>query len=746
MAIVKLSRNSPLDHTRRWREHCTRWSSEPDPPVRRVGDTWMLLSKEDAWQLLGAQLTASDLARFREVVSDVLGTPDPSLALPQDEQWMAAVHGVTPRQSGLLRRGLADTLALMASRSGDQQLANGLTGQDLASILISELLRQANEDESGHLWTSLADVLPLLAEAAPDAFLDALNAGVADEEPVIMKMFTDSESSDPLFSRVTHSGLLWALETLAWSSAYLGGATFALGRLACLDPGGTWTNRPENSLREIFLPWHPQTRASLPDRMVVLDALLGREPDVAAKLLAALLPASHGIAGSTHAPQWRGWQTEPSVTPAEWGEAIELVAARLVTVAETRPEAWLHLVDRLSSLPRDVQDAVLSGLERLDPGVLDSASRSTVAEAVRGEAARHRRFPDAQWTMPTDQVQRLEAIHENLAPDDPVEVSVWLFTHRPDLSEREDRDWDGYRQRLDDVREAAIAAVFEEGGLASIEALAGRADVPFEVGRSLGRIEITAESEETLFEWMDPAADALQWVARGYVFGRFADRGWAWADKTIEEHTENWSATQQAEFLLGLPYTGQAWDRVERFGEETVSQYWSSVSPSGLLDPTEYERVVAALLKEGRPLAAVDLLGLYVDSAEPPMSSILVAEVLESAAMTPVGESVSGTMLQYHVARLLDHIETSQDLDDPRVARLEWLYLPLLPHGDRPPRLLHRELATNPGFFAEVVTWIFRGEGEERDPTEEAQPRARVRISSPRIMEGAARAHRHRNC
>ncbi len=50
-----------------------------DPPVRRVGDTWLLASKEDAWGLLGKYLTREDLENFENVVLDVLGQPDPKL-------------------------------------------------------------------------------------------------------------------------------------------------------------------------------------------------------------------------------------------------------------------------------------------------------------------------------------------------------------------------------------------------------------------------------------------------------------------------------------------------------------------------------------------------------------------------------------------------------------------------------------------------------------------------------------------
>ena len=44
------------------------------------------------------------------------------------------------------------------------------------------------------------------------------------------------------------TGLLWALETLAWHSDHLARVTVILGELAEIDPGGNWTNRPANSL------------------------------------------------------------------------------------------------------------------------------------------------------------------------------------------------------------------------------------------------------------------------------------------------------------------------------------------------------------------------------------------------------------------------------------------------------------------------------------------------------------------
>ena len=54
-----------------------RWSNESDPPVRRVGDAWFVVSKEDAWSLLSRYMTPDDFGRFEAVILEVLGTFDP---------------------------------------------------------------------------------------------------------------------------------------------------------------------------------------------------------------------------------------------------------------------------------------------------------------------------------------------------------------------------------------------------------------------------------------------------------------------------------------------------------------------------------------------------------------------------------------------------------------------------------------------------------------------------------------------
>jgi hypothetical protein len=93
------------------------------------------------------------------------------------------------------------------------------------------------------------------------------------------------------------------------------------------------------------------------------------------------------------------------------------------------------------------------------------------------------------------------------------------------------------------------------------------------------------------------------------------------------------------------------------------------------------------------------------------------------------------------VGELLDRLARSPDVEAERVARLEWAFLPLLRHGYTP-RTLHHELTRNPELFVEVVSIVFRAEGEEpreaSDHDRERAQRGYELLSSWRTIPGSA--------
>jgi hypothetical protein len=69
-----------------------------------------------SWQELGGRLFDDHLDTFKVVALEVLKVDDPSFELPGEERY-AAIHGKVLPHSNNLRKGLAESLALIGNRA-----------------------------------------------------------------------------------------------------------------------------------------------------------------------------------------------------------------------------------------------------------------------------------------------------------------------------------------------------------------------------------------------------------------------------------------------------------------------------------------------------------------------------------------------------------------------------------------------------------------------------------------------------
>lgn len=173
----------------------------------------------------------------------VLRERDPQFDLPKEERHLASIHGKELQYSGLLRVGIAETLALLGSYPEALTCCSMGKPEATAKLVVRDLLTEADWER----WASLNDLLPALAEAAPDEFLNAVENALKDLSESPFHHVFAQEGKGP-FGRNYMTGLLWALEGLAWSPDYLPRASLILADLAAIDPGGNWGNRPKNSL------------------------------------------------------------------------------------------------------------------------------------------------------------------------------------------------------------------------------------------------------------------------------------------------------------------------------------------------------------------------------------------------------------------------------------------------------------------------------------------------------------------
>jgi len=240
-----------------WIESLQEISLLAGSPIKQKNGSWEILDRKEAWKVIGPRIFDEHLDRFHKVAVEVLRERDPRIELDENERLTADLRGKQLKHSPLLRKGLADTLALLGSMPKALKSCSHGKAEIVAVLAVREILN----GEDWVLWASLNSYLPTLAEAAPDEFLDAVESALTQSPCPFVQVFAQEKAG--IMGQNYLTGLLWALETLAWSPEYLQRVTVILGELAALDPGGNWANRPANSLTEIFLPWYPQTCASI---------------------------------------------------------------------------------------------------------------------------------------------------------------------------------------------------------------------------------------------------------------------------------------------------------------------------------------------------------------------------------------------------------------------------------------------------------------------------------------------------
>src|SRR6266545_4092941 len=708
-----------------YRKLLLRWSNEPDPPVRQIGNLWTVVAKDDAWALLAHHLTDDDARRLEAASTVAIGETDPKYELPPDERWQAAIHRKVPRHSAALREGLADTLAVIAASSAFFPLGTSEIGQNIANRIVSRIIEQAT---SWQHWASLSGTFRLLAEAAPDVFLSAVERIVDGPAPIAANMFVDG---DPFFTGSAHTDLLWALESLAWSPDYLGHAALILAKLDRVDPGGKTQNRPARSLHEIFLPWHPGTNASMAQRFRVIDNICKREPPSAWKLLVSLVPQQMGMAMQTAKPSRRDWapDEEPTVTQRDYYKATVEVLRRMRDLVGTDGARWKNLIEALDDIPESEFDAVIQQLAAIQPASLHEKDRTSIWNALRAQLARHRKFPDAGWALPEEQLSKLDAEYLRFQPLDAIDRSIWLFSSKCEIPKRGLSDWREHRKAVEEAQAAAVDAILNAVGLEGVFSLAKRAERTMDVGDALARSSLpTTEDEGVLARALGAAEPAWRDLASGFLYGRRIVRGLAWLEGLRESPSwQEWTARQKADYFLALPFNATTWETVAKESDDVKQLYWTDVSfyGRGELTTEEVDQIARQFLNYRCYAKTIQLLALYSSRKAERPHARLAAEVLENVVSGGHKESnIDWGALADDVAQVLDLAESDESIGDARLSRLEWFFLPLTKHH-RSAQKLQQALSTDPAFFLEIIKLVFKPRnGEPRQLSDEEIARA----------------------
>lgn len=701
-----------------------------DAPLEREGSIWSVRAPVDVFAHVAPLLGTEHMELLRTAAVRVFGEVNPALDLPPEDRPFARLRGATAQHSKWLRDGIATTLLIIAALGEKAGVQLGrMTPQGFVDAVVAGIPGLRDDHR---IIASLSDELPLLMEAAPDPLLATLEHLLEGAGERLRPIFQDARTESWLGSSSPHAGLLWALGLVAWDPVYLSRAASVLTRLGRIDPGGSLSSRPANSLAHIFLPWHPETNARLKQRLAVLDQVVRMDAEIGWNLLVRLLPRGHDFAGPTLQPRFReaGASEREVLTRGILLETYHEVIKRGLNLAGVVPRRWAAILDLLHAFRPEDQDLAIDALQAA-LAEMPLPAKEEVWKHLSGVIRHHTAHSRAQWSLAPERLASLETIANDIAPKNPVTTALWLFTER--LPEIEFSDANKLFEEVEARRRKAVETIWRERGLGGILDLAASSEAPRYAGFAFGQIVMSGnaayEAVTAALIRGEKSIDFGAWLSAA-ARGRFGED---WRSRVAEGYRRGELTSAQAvRLVLTWPHSRETWVFVDSLGEEVATGFWESKQAWGMeAGAEELQYAIQRYLSVDRPELVVDALGPRLK--EIPTSLILkLLDQFESriAAGTVM---INNATIGFDVQQIFAELQSRSDVALREIATREYKFLPLLRRvggiNRGSPLAIDKCLAEDPELFVQMLCDVFRPalqrQREAPAVSEEQQIRAR---------------------
>lgn len=702
--------------------------STDNPFILRISDAWLLTAPTVAFALIVHQITSSHLEKLSKIAYEVFAEIDPTIDLAPDDRPYAAMKTAGMRHSKWLRDGLAETLLRIVVLGERLEKTGAIAGNQSCQSYVDQLIRNLpGLREDWRLLSSLRSQLPVLSEAAPFPFLEALECLLQGTPEEILPIFAEGKGT--FGGHAFHPHFLWALETLAWEPSLLARVGLILAGLAKVDPAGRLGNKPISSLREIFLAWHPGTSANLEQCLQVLDLIIERYPDIGWTLLMALMPKSNDTSSSTNEPKWRDFsrsQREPLTRRAIWVTCQHYIDRALLH-AGSEPNRWEELIGIYSMVSEAHQQTIENGLRELAKTELTQDARKGIWETIRNFLNHHRGYPGESWALSGDLLDRLEELMELFKPDYQIDRISWLFNdHFPDIPITK-QDLDAVDIEIKKLRNEAIEKLWQEGGLDSLTIFLDKIAFPGLVAIII--IDLLPDANEILkiFEETNQGSNNQRVFAKVLSERAFKQFGDLWTDLILHQTADSsWPPDAIVNAIELYPDSLKTFELVASLGPEVERRYWElRYLWVHAEDDSSFKVAVNKLLWARRALDVVALAKENLAGLGTRDVIRIIDQVLEELNE---GKLPRWQNIGYYIGKLLDWLRDQDDIEKAEIARREYAFLPLLTrfHGKKQ-LALHELLANDANFFIDVICDLYKAsssQAEEEQISVEGKRRA----------------------
>ncbi|WP_124646786.1 hypothetical protein [Burkholderia ubonensis] len=704
---------------------------DSDPPLlERAGSVLSLVAPTVAFALTARSISSDMLRTLEQAIETVFSRVSIGEVAAWDGPASFPMEAPRTDHSTWLRDGLLETILRISAFKevlDRKQIAHAFGG--CQAFVDKVVARIAFFRDEPRFFAALSANLPLMAEAAPVPFVEALEQALQGFGTGLAPLFEDKG----FFGPVLHSGLMSALECIAWEPAYFAQVVRILAQLTQFEADGRVVNKPSNSLRSIFLAWNPCTSAPLAQRMDALRMLAEEFPAVAWQLVGAILPKHSDTSFSSYEPVWKdfGRSSRQPLTDVAIRESYVAYIDFALVLSRGQVERQFDLLDgypQFSPAHRQTlrEQLTLSAQDEQ----LSTATKEALWSTIRQLVAKHRRFSNAAWALASADVDELEAVGRLFQPASEVAEVQWLFDdYLPDLPNA-NVDIEDAEVRAGKLRDEAMKLLVSKG-LSAIDELYMKARQPHLVAQqAAASIEDTGRLLQLLDVWLERSSPRDRRGAAVLCASRYALRREDWLGILLDASvSRGWPDGALGLCMADFPDEQSVLDVVAGMTAAAATNYWASRSAYLRSDNTAMNDEIARKLVECR--RAVELINRSLTK----LSVGMAINVLETAVREPQQQSGRiDSMLGYNLKETIKWLRKQPKVPRARLDQLEHSFLPVLlaELHDGEQLTFHKTMAERPESFIAILCDAYRPaksvkeEGERRPITPDAENRAIV--------------------
>lgn len=697
-------------------------ASLDDTPIWSEGKYRGVVSKLDCFHAISDQITEDELLKFFFVAEYVLSEDDPSLDLDKDKRWAANMYDKVRDHSTAIRESICETLIILSIHGA------GLFGKRLGmhiEINVSLLIRKLLKDQNERVWQSQQSDLPQYAEAAPEEFLDIIESELLRDKPAFDALF--SSSGSVMFSRCERTGMLWALELLAWEPSRLSRVAKILAQLCVYELEDNWANKPFGSLSDILLSWRPHTAASLEQRCEILELLCREYPNVGWRICMRELKPGGDSTSGTYRPRWRSDASGAgqTVTYKEIFDYRKKCQELVLSWTAHTKNTLSDLIESLSSMENKDRDKVKTKIStwlEMSPPIDDIVElRERIRTKTMSRRARRKKNSD------TSSYADGKQIYDLLEPKEIIHKHQWLFSktwveYTPEELEDDDLDYNTRNEELSKQRIIALKEVLEVYGTDGPIQLCLKGDAGYHIGFHLGRDIMSLEVLQTftmkLLSTQSTSYNARLDSCLSGILYQFEDEEKQVFIHQISEKIER----RKSDFdellclYLNAPFNKSTWDLIHALKIDIQKKYWRNIFPQWNDHSSEdLNFIVDQLLEVNRPRAAFNVAHFKPDMIE----STQLIKLLNEVAINSSEPDGHFHISSYEVEEFLKSLNERADVDFMEMVRLEFLYIEVLGATSKygVPNL-SKEITQTPLFFIQLLALCFKRDDNSEHPTE----------------------------